>query len=47
MKSLAPEFSKACVDIVNAKAELLELENGTVPQKITIKKEKIEQSATL
>ena len=47
MKSLAPEFSKACVDIVNAKAELLELENRTVPQKITIKKEKIEQSATL
>ena len=46
MKTLDPEFAKACVDIVNAKANIFELESHTVPKKITIKKEKLEQSAT-
>ena len=46
MKALASEFAKACVDIVNAKVELLESEGGRVPQKIMVKKEKekVEQS---
>ena len=44
MKALAPEFAKACVDIVNAKVELLESEGRSVSQKIFVKKEKIEQS---
>ena len=32
MKTLAPEFAKACVDIVNARTD------STVPAKITLKK---------
>ena len=44
MKGLAPEFAKACVDIVNARTELLESASGSVPQKIIVKKEKVEQS---
>ena len=44
MKALAPEFAKACVDIVNAKVELLESEGGSVPWKIIVMKEKVEQS---
>ena len=41
MKSLASESAKVCVDIMNAKAEGLASEIGTVPPKITIKKESL------
>ena len=44
MKALASEFAKACVDIINAKVELLKSEGGSVPKKIIVKKEKVEQS---
>ena len=42
MKVLAPDFEKACVDIFNARAEILESESGTVPPKIIVKQEKVE-----
>ena len=42
MKALAPEFAKACVDIVNATAELLE-STRQIPCKIVVKKERMEE----
>ena len=38
-KTLAPEFVKACVDIVNARTDF------TVPGKITVKKENLDGRA--
>ncbi len=46
MKALVHKFFKECVSIANAKAEFLESESGTVPQKTIIKKEKVYQSVT-
>ena len=42
MKALAPEFAKACVDIVNAMVELLE-STSQIPCKIVVKKERMEE----
>ena len=44
IKALAPEFANACIDIINARTELLESASRSVPQKIVFKKEKVEQS---
>ena len=46
MKMLAPEFAKECVNIVNAKAELLKSGSDTVPQSVIIKKEKVDEPAS-
>ena len=40
MNTLATEFAKQCVNINNAKAELLKSENDAVPRSVIIKKEK-------
>ena len=46
MKMLAPEFAKECVNIVNAKAELLKSGSDTMPQSVIIKKEKVDEPAS-
>ena len=45
MKVLAPKFAKECVNIINAKAELLKSASDTVPQNVIIKTEKVHQLA--
>ncbi len=47
MKALAHEFTKECIDIINARMELLESARRSVPQKIIVKKDKVEQSEEL
>ena len=42
--NLAPVFAKVCVDIINAKADLLEIGHRNVPQKIIMEKENVEQN---
>ncbi len=47
MKVVAPEFLKACIEVVNAHAEILESEFGTVPWKIIAKQQKVEHPEEL
>ena len=41
---LSHVFAKVCVDIVNAKSELLEIGHQDVPQKILVEKEEVQQN---